>query len=61
MCPRLKGTECKKSLSYTLKYILKRWIKSAKYGMPYEYEQEMANETKQHSEFAYAQNFKCHY
>lgn len=29
--------------------------------MPYEYEQEMANKTKRQSEFAYAQNFKCHY
>jgi hypothetical protein len=29
------------------KYVLKRWTKSAKCGVPYEYEQEMADETKQ--------------
>ncbi|KAG6744874.1 hypothetical protein POTOM_051514 [Populus tomentosa] len=29
------------------KYVLKRWTKSAKCGLPYEYEQEMADEMKQ--------------
>ncbi|XP_073261514.1 protein FAR1-RELATED SEQUENCE 5 [Populus alba] len=29
------------------KYVLKRWTKSAKCGVPYEYEQEMADEMKQ--------------